>query len=68
MEKLEKFTKEELKYLDVFLSDKNKPEDILQKLDELHISPMNSNGSFKTFFALTKEIVDAYYHNKIDNQ
>lgn len=69
MNKLEKFfTKEELKYLDAFLSDGNSQEEILEKLRELNISPTNSNGTFKTFFTLTKEIIDAYHRNKIDNQ
>ena len=68
MEKLEKFTTEELNYLDVFLSDKNSPEEILEKLRKLSISPMNPNGTFKTFFALTEEIIDAFHRNKIDNQ
>ena len=69
MENLEKrFSKEELKYLDVFLSDKNSAEEILEKLRELSISPLNSNGTFKTFLTLTEEIVDAYRRNKIDNQ
>ena len=68
MDNLDKcFSKEELKYLDTFLSDKNSPEEILQKLKELSISPLNPNGTFKTFFALTEEIVDAFRHNKIDN-
>lgn len=68
MDKLEKFfTKEELKYLDRFLSDENSQEEILEKLREFSISPMNSNGTFKTFFALTEEIVDAFHRNKIDN-
>lgn len=64
----ERFSKEELNYLDVFLSDKNSPEEILQKLKELSISPLNPNGTFKTFFTLTEEIVDAFHRNKIDNQ
>lgn len=69
MDNLDKrFSKEELNYLDVFLSDKNSPEEILQKLKELSISPLNPNGTFKTFFALTEEIIDAYNRNKIDNQ
>lgn len=69
MDNLDKrFSKEELNYLDVFLSDKNDPEEILQKLKELSISPLNPNGTFKTFFALTEEIVDAFHRNKIDNQ
>lgn len=69
MENLEKrFSKEELKYLDAFLSDKNNPEEILEKLRELSISPLNPNGTFKTFFALTEEIVNTYNRNKIDNQ
>lgn len=68
MDSLDKhFSKEELNYLDVFLSDKNSPEEILQKLKELSISPLNLNGTFKTFFTLTEEIVDAFRHNKIDN-
>lgn len=68
MDNLDKrFSKEELNYLDVFLSDKNSPEEILEKLRELSISPLNPNGTFKTFFTLTKEIVDAFRHNKIDN-
>ena len=68
MDSLDKrFSKEELNYLDVFLSDQNNPEEILQKLKELSISPLNPNGTFKTFFALTEEIVDAYNRNKIDN-
>lgn len=68
MEKLEKFfTKEELNYLDVFLSDENSAEEILEKLRELSISPINPNGTFKTFFSLTEEIVDAFHRNKIDN-
>lgn len=68
MDNLDKrFSKEELNYLDVFLSDKNSPEEILQKLKELSISPINSNGTFKTFSTLTEEIVDAFHHNKIDN-
>ena len=62
-----RFSKEELNYLDVFLSDKNSPEEILQKLKELSISPINPNGTFKTFSTLTEEIVDAFHHNKIDN-
>lgn len=45
-----RFSKEELNYLDVFLSDKNSPEEILEKLRELSISPLNPNGTFKTFF------------------
>lgn len=69
MDSLDKrFSKEELNYLDVFLSDKNSPEEILQKLKELSISPLNPNGTFKTFFALTEEIIDAFHRNKIDNQ
>lgn len=69
MDNLDKrFSKEELNYLDVFLSDKNSPEEILQKLKELSISPLNPNGIFKTFFALTEEIIDAFHRNKIDNQ
>ena len=69
MDNLDKcFSKEELNYLDVFLSDKNSPEEILEKLRKLSISLMNPNGTFKTFFALTKEIVDVYNRNKIDNQ
>lgn len=69
MDNLDKrFSKEELNYLDVFLSDKNSPEEILQKLKELSISPLNPNGTFKTFFALTEEIIDAFHRNKIDNQ
>lgn len=64
----ERFSKEELNYLDVFLSDKNSPEEILQKLKELSISPLNPNGTFKTFFTLTEEIIDAFHRNKIDNQ
>lgn len=69
MDNLDKrFSKEELNYLDVFLSDKNSPEEVLQKLKELSISPLNPNGTFKTFFALTEEIVDAFHRNKIDNQ
>lgn len=69
MDNLDKrFSKEELNYLDVFLSDKNDPEEILQKLKELSISPLNPNGTFKTFFAITEEIVDAFHRNKIDNQ
>lgn len=68
MDNLDKrFSKEELNYLDVFLSDKNSPEEILQKLEELSISPLNPNGTFKTFSTLTEEIVDAFRHNKIDN-
>lgn len=68
MDNLDKrFSKEELNYLDVFLSDKNSPEEILEKLCELSISPLNPNGTFKTFFTLTEEIVDAFRHNKIDN-
>ena len=68
MDNLDKrFSKEELNYLDVFLSDKNSPEEILQKLKELSISPLNPIGTFKTFSTLTKEIVDAFHHNKIDN-
>ena len=62
-----RFSKEELNYLDVFLSDKNSPEEILQELKELSISPLNPNGTFKTFSTLTEEIVDAFHHNKIDN-
>lgn len=69
MDNLDKcFSKEELNYLDVFLSDKNSPEEILQKLKELSISPLNPNGTFKTFFTLTEEIIDAFHRNKIDNQ
>lgn len=69
MDSLDKrFSKEELNYLDVFLSDKNSPEEILQKLKELSISPLNSNGTFKTFFTLTEEIINAFHRNKIDNQ
>lgn len=68
MDNLDKrFSKEELNYLDVFLSDKNSPEEILEKLRELSIFPLNPNGTFKTFFTLTEEIVDAFRHNKIDN-
>lgn len=68
MDNLDKrFSKEELNYLDVFLSDKNSPEEILQKLKELSISPLNPNGIFKTFSTLIEEIVDAFRHNKIDN-
>ena len=68
MDNLDKrFSKEELNYLDVFLSDKNSPEEILQKLKELSISPLNPNGTFKTFFTLTEEIINAFHHNKIDN-
>lgn len=68
MDNLDKrFSKEELNYLDVFLSDKNSPEEILQKLKELSISPLNPNGTFKTFSTLTEEIVDVFRHNKIDN-
>ena len=68
MDNLDKrFSKEELNYLDVFLSDKNSPEEILEKLRELSISPLNPNGTFKTFFTLIEEIVDAFRHNKIDN-
>jgi hypothetical protein len=68
MDSLDKrFSKEELNYLDVFLSDKNSPEEILQKLKELSISPLNPNGTFKTFFTLTEEIINAFHHNKIDN-
>ena len=63
-----RFSKEELNYLDVFLSDKNDPEEILQKLKELSISPLNPNGTFKTFFVITEEIIDAFHRNKIDNQ
>lgn len=62
-----RFSKEELNYLDVFLSDKNNPEEILEKLRELNISPLNPNGTFKTFSTLIEEIVDAFRHNKIDN-
>lgn len=69
MDSLDKcFSKEELKYLDIFLSDKNNPEEILEKLREFSISPLNPNGTFKTFFTLTEEIVDAFHRNKIDNQ
>ena len=69
MDSLDKhFSKEELNYLDVFLSDKNSPEEILQKLKELSISPLNPNGTFKTFFAITEEIIDAFHRDKIDNQ
>ena len=68
MDNLDKrFSKEELNYLDVFLSDKNSPEEILQKLKELSISPFNPNGTFKTFFAITEEIINAFHNNKIDN-
>ena len=68
MDNLDKrFSKEELNYLDVFLSDKNSPEEILEKLRELSISPLNPNGTFKTFFTLIEETVDAFRHNKIDN-
>lgn len=68
MDNLDKrFSKEELNYLDVFLSDKNSPEEILQKLKELSISPLNPNGTFKTFSTLIEEIVDAFHHNKIGN-
>ena len=68
MDNLDKrFSKEELNYLDVFLSDKNSPEEILQKLKELSISPLNPNGTFKTFFTLTEEIINAFHHNKIHN-
>lgn len=68
IDKLEKFfTKEELKYLDMFLSDENSQEEILEKLREFSISPIKPNGTFKTFFALTEEIVDAFHRNKIDN-
>ena len=68
MDNLDKrFSKEELNYLDVFLSDKNSPEEILEKLRELSISPLNPNGTFKTFSTLTEEIVDAFRNNKIDN-
>ena len=68
MDNLDKrFSKEELNYLDVFLSDKNSPEEILQKLKELSISPLNPNGTFKTFFAITEEIINAFHNNKIDN-
>ena len=68
MDNLDKrFSKEELNYLDVFLSDKNSPVEILEKLRELSISPLNPNGTFKTFSTLTEEIVDAFLHNKIDN-
>ena len=68
MDSLDKrFSKEELNYLDVFLSDKNSPEEILQKFKELSISPLNPNGTFKTFFTLTEEIINAFHHNKIDN-
>ena len=62
-----RFSKEELNYLDVFLSDKNSPEEILQELKELSISPLNPNGTFKTFSTLTEEIINAFHNNKIDN-
>ena len=68
MDNLDKrFSKEELKYLDVFLSDKNSPEEILEKLRELSISPINPNGTFKTFSTLIEEIINAFHNNKIDN-
>ena len=68
MDNLDKrFSKEELNYLDVFLSDKNSPEEILEKLRELSISPLNPNGTFKIFSTLIEEIVNAFHHNKIDN-
>ena len=52
---------------DFCLGTRERTEKILQKLKELSISPLNPNGTFKTFFAITEEIINAFHNNKIDN-